>query len=184
MSADSAPPGQAQVPHPERINLLLVSFLSLFVIGFGVWLVSAGSRYREQYAQTMEGWRVGSIRGVELTLVKDDKRNLACAADQTFEELHCGFRRDLLEAGAATPDNPHVLQPYNTVGNELMLGAGLWSSPDLKEPLPPSRFTVSCNYHIKGVMKSVSLRFSPTAFFRPAGKTVTVGTLTDCVLPR
>jgi hypothetical protein len=156
----------------------------LFVIGFAVWLVSAGRRYREQYAQAMEGWRVGSTRAVDLTLVKEDKRNLACASDQAIEGLHCGYRRDLREAGPLSPDNPQILQPYNTVGNELLLGAGLWTSPDLKEPLPHGRFTVSCNYRIKGVMKSASIRFAPTGAFGPAGKTVTVGTLTECLLPR
>jgi hypothetical protein len=184
MPPDSPPPGRATPPRPERCNALLLSFLSLFVIGFGVWVVSAGKRYREEYAQATEGWRVGSTRAVELTLVKDDKRNLACASDQAIEELHCGYRRDLQEAGPLSPDDPHILHPYNTVGNELLLGAGLWASSDLKEPLPQRRFTVSCNYHIKGVMKSASIRFAPTAAFAPTGKTVTVGTLTDCTLPQ
>jgi hypothetical protein len=171
-------------PRPERCNVLLLSFLSFFLIGFGVWVVSAGSRYREEYAQATQGWRVGSARVVDLTLVKDDKRNLACASDQVIAGLHCGYRSDSHEAGPLSADNPQILQPYNTVGNELLLGAGLWSSPDLKEPLPEARFTVICNYHIKGVMKSALIRFAPAASFAPLGRTVTVGTLTDCMIPR
>ena len=83
-----------------------------------------------------------------------------------------------------SPDNPQILQPYNTVGNELLLGASLWTSSDLKEPLPRGRFSVVCNYHIKGVVKSVAIRFNPDAPFDPVRKTVTVGTLTEWVLPR
>jgi hypothetical protein len=167
-----------------RCNVLLLSFLSLFLIGFGVWVVSAGGRYREEYAQATQGWRVGSIRSVDLTVVKDDRHNLACASDQVIEGLHCGFRSDLREAGPASSDNSQILQPLNTVGNELLLGAGLWNSSDFKNALPQARFTVICNYTIKGVMKSALIRFDPAASFNPVGKTVTVGTLTDCMIPR
>jgi hypothetical protein len=177
--------GQPETPAgPGRCNVLILSFLSFFLIGFGVWLASAGKRYREEYAQDLAGWRVGSTRSVEITLVKDDKRNLSCAADPVIAGLHCGYRHDLQEAGSPSSDDPLVLQPVNTTGNELLLGGGLWSSPDLKAPLPPDRFSVICNYQIKGFMRSASIRFDPTTAFFPTSKTVTVGTFTDCVLPR
>lgn len=83
-----------------------------------------------------------------------------------------------------SPDNPRMLQPVNTVERELLLGAGLWTSPDLKETLPPGRFTVVCNFEVKGVVKSVSLRFARTVSFDPVGRTIAVGTLRDCMLPR
>lgn len=57
---------------PGRCNVLLVSFLSFVLIVFGLWVVSAGKRYREEYSEGSEGWRVGSSRVVELTLVKED----------------------------------------------------------------------------------------------------------------
>jgi hypothetical protein len=171
-------------PRPERCNVLILSFLSLGLIGFGVWLVSAGNSYREKYAQAKEGWHVGVTRMVELTLVSDDKRNLACASDQVIAGLRCGYRGDLREAGPLSPGDPQILQPYNTTTNDLLLGARLWSSSDLKEPLPQSRFTVVCNYHIEGVMKSASIRFDLKGPFGPLGAAVPVGALTDCVIPR
>jgi hypothetical protein len=175
--------GQPEAPlRPGRCNPLLISFLSFWLIGFGVWVVSAGKRYREEYAQGTEGWRVGSSPTVQLTLVREDKHNLACASDQVIAGLHCAYRRDLQEAGPGAPDNPQILQPYNTVGSELLLGAGLWTASDLKKPLPATRFTVLCSYHIEGVAKSSLIRFDPAGPFVPAGKTVTVGTLTDCTL--
>jgi hypothetical protein len=181
---ERVPDSSGAQPYTERCNVLLLSVVSLFLIGFGVWLVSGTERYREEYAQATEGWRVGSTRVVELTLVKDDKQNLGCASDQVIAGLRCGHRRGKSDAVSAEGADPQVLQPYNTVANELLLGAGLWSSPDLKGALPSSRFSVICNYTIKGVVKSVSIRFNPTAAFAPVGKTVAAGTLSECVLPR
>jgi hypothetical protein len=183
-SGEALPERSAAQPYTERHNAVLLSIVSLFLIGFGVWLVSGTQRYREEYAQSMEGWRVGTTRMVELTLVKDDKQNLGCASDQVIAGLRCGHRRGKSDAVSAEGADPQLLQPYNTVANELLLGAGLWSSPDLKGALPSSRFSVICNYTIKGVVKTVSIRFNPTAAFAPVGKTVTAGTLSECVLPR
>ncbi|MBN1611641.1 MAG: hypothetical protein JW940_33710 [Polyangiaceae bacterium] len=167
-----------------RCNVLTLSLLSFFAIGFGCWLIYARSSYLEQYAQVTTSWHVGVPRMVELTLVKDDKAGLACASDQVIEGLHCGHRADLRPADPSSPDHAQVLQPYNTVKNELLLGSGLWGWPDLKQNLPPTRFSVVCTYLPLGVVKSVSVRFGPTARFNPVGNTVTAGTLTNCVLPR
>ncbi len=191
MSSDatsgSPPPGDVDGPlRPSRCNGLLLSFLSFWLIVFGVWVLSAGKGYREEYAQGQgtEGWSVGSTQSVELTLVREDKRNLACASDQVTAGLHCAFRRDASVAGSSGPDDPQILQPYNTVGNELLLGAGLWTSSEMKRPLPAARFTAACNYHLEGVAKSAAIRFDAAAPFIPAGKRVTVGTLSDCALTR
>lgn len=182
-AAETAPVTAASAPPASslRLNALIFSFLTLWLIVAGVWLVSAGTRYREEYSQSQEGWRIGSTRSVELTVVPEDKTRLGCASDQVIQGLRCGYRRGGADAGAFSPQ---VLQPLNTVGNELLLGAGLWFSPDLKGKLPPHRFTVVCNYNIKGVMKSAAIRFEPAAAFSPVGRTVTLGTLTDCVIPR
>lgn len=179
----SAGPTQADAPASPRCNALILSFLSFVLIVFGVWLFSAGRKYRAEYAHSMEGWRVGSTRVVELTLIRQDKQNLACAADHEVEGLQCGYRSDS-QPVATSADDPRILNPWNTVGNELLLGAGLWNSPGLQGPLPDTRFSVICNYAIKGVMRSALVRFDPAAGFSPIGRPVTVGTLTNCVLPR
>ncbi len=54
----------------------------------------------------------------------------------------------------------------------------------MRGPLPAERFTVVCNYDIVGVIKSVSLRFSPNDKFDPAKQSLPVGILTDCVIPQ
>lgn len=166
-----------------RLNPLVLSLASFCVILFGLWLLVGGKHYRQEYAQSTQGWRVGSTRSVELTLVRTDRDNLACASDATVAGLHCAFRSNFTVAGGSA-DDPQVLQPYNTTGDELLLGAGLWTSPDLRGPLPETRFTVVCAYHIAGVVRSAAIRFNSAAPFLSVGKTVTVGSLTGCVLPR
>jgi hypothetical protein len=162
---------------------LLWSFLWLVAITFGVWVVTAGAHYRVEYSQSVEGFRLGGTRMVEVTLVASDKQGLACAMDKVVEGLRCGYRADSSAAGPVSPDDAAMLQPYYTAGGELLLGAGLWVSPGAKEPLPGGRFAVVCNFHVVGVTKSAAIRFAPDAAFGATGKLVPVGTLTECVLP-
>lgn len=175
---------RAEPPESVRLNVLVFSLASFCVIAFGLWLVSAGKTYRAEYAEATEGWRVGTTRAVEITLIKDDKKRLGCASDQTVAGLHCAYRRSGREANPGVSEGAQILQPYNTVGNELLLGAGLWRSPDFKDGLPDQRFTAVCNFNIKGLMKSASIRFDPNHAFSPLGKVATIGSLTDCVVSR
>ena len=168
----------------RRCNELLLSFLAFVLIAFGVWVVSGGKRYREEYAASTQGWRVGSTRVVELTVIREDRTNLACASEHTVAGLRCEYDHKQEPIASLSVDKPELLQPYATVGGELLLGAGLWTTPEMKQTLPPARFSVVCNYNIKGVLKSARIRFGPNASFHPMGRTVTVGTLTDCLLPR
>ncbi len=161
----------------------MTSFVWLFAIGFGVWLVTAGKHYREQYTQYVDGFRLGSTRMVELTLVASDQQGLGCASDTVVEGLHCSHHADSREAGPLTPVDPQLLQPYYTTSKELLLGAGLWLTPAMKPPLPGGRFTVVCNYHVVGVTKAVAIRFAPTSAFGQVGGLVPMGTLSDCVFP-
>jgi hypothetical protein len=169
---------------PLPRNVLLYTVFSLLCIGIALWLVLAWSGYKEKYTQQTEGWRLGSTRLVEVTLIREDKKNLACASDKTFGDVHCGYRRDGTPFGTLPEEDPHILQPFNTVKNELFLSAGLWQAPVLRGELPKERFSIVCNYHILGVLKAVALRWSPTGSFNPVDQSVAVGTLSDCTIPQ
>ena len=171
-------PDSSEARPSQRCNLLILSLASFCLICFGVWLVHAGKRYRDDHAPAAQGWRVGSAKPVEITLVREDRQTLACASSQVVAGLRCGGARD----GHEDQPGPDILQPYNTVGNEIFLGAGLWSS--LRDPLPTDRFTVVCSYNVKGFIKSAAIRFGAAGSFNPLGKTTPVGTLTDCTIPR
>jgi hypothetical protein len=169
---------------PLPRNVLLYTVFSLLCIGIGLWLVLAWSGYKEKYTQQTEGWRLGSTRMLEITLIREDKKNLACASDKSFGDIHCGYHRDGTHNGPLPENDPHVLQPFNTVKNELFLAAGLWQAPVLQGELPKERFSVVCNYNILGVLKAVALRWSPTGSFNPVDQSVAVGTLTNCTIPQ
>ena len=167
-----------------EFNVLCYTLLSLFIVSFGVWVIFAWTGYGNRYAPHADGWYKGGTRSIEVTLVREDIRNLDCASDVVLEDLHCGYRANQQPFDAsATPDRL-LLRPYNTVENVLFLGVGLWSSPGLSGSLPKERFTVVCNFHMVGTVKSVSLRWSPTGSFDPVKSPVPVGALADCVIPQ
>jgi len=159
--------------------------LALFVIGLGVWLLLARSAHQHvEYSASGTVWHRGARNFVEITLIREDRSNLACAADAAIGGVHCGFGADRqphrLNAGS---DDPQVLRPYSTVNNDLLLGAGLWDSPAMRGPLPAQRFTVVCDYDILGALRTVALRWSPSGKFAPADRSFPVGMLRDCSIP-
>jgi hypothetical protein len=182
--ADAGPAAPPDEREPLPHNVLLYTVFGLLCIGVALWLILAWSGYKEKYSQQTEGWHLGSTKMLEITLIRDDKKNLACASDRTFGEIRCGFSRIGNPFGPKPEEDPHILQPFNTVKNELFLAAGLWQAPVLKEPLPADRFTVVCNYYVVGVLKAVALRWSPTGSFNPVEQSVAVGSLSDCVIPQ
>jgi len=163
--------------------VLLGATSSLLAIGFVLWLAFSWSGYAERNAAANEGWHMGETRLLEITVVPEDRNALACASDKTVGGLYCAYAANGRPHGVES-DHRDVLSPFNTIKNELFLGAGLWESPALSGPLPPGRFSVACNYHVTSVLKSVSLRWAPNAAFAPVDRSVTVGRLTDCVIPQ
>ncbi len=182
--ASATPSAIAAAHSPREYDVLMKTVFSLFAISVVVGLVFAWTGYANRYAQVTEGWHLGQTKLVEVTVVKEDKGRLACASDVISDGVHCGFRANGQPFEASTQDDSHVLSPYNTVKNELFLAAGLWTSPALLGPLPTERFTVACNYKVLGVLKSVGLRWQANSSFDPVKQSVTVGSLTDCVIPK
>jgi len=152
---------------------LLTTALLLF-LGFSV------SGYRATYPAS-DSFLAGTIQLVEITLVRDDAQNLACASNITSGGLRCAF--DSAERPAPALDERHTLRPYSSIKGELLLAAGLWSSLPARKDLPTSRFTVVCNFHVTSVLKSASLRWAPHAKFEPLERSVSFGFVSDCVIP-
>jgi hypothetical protein len=173
LAQSSAPAGEVLVPW--LLCALVGLGLALFV-GYSV------SGYSARYAQSGTTFVVGSARLVELTVIREDRENLACASDVETSELRCGYRQD--HALRTPVDESNRLRPYNTIGSELLLGAGLWDSKGLPATLPERRFTVTCNYHVTSVLKSAALRWAVGGKFEPLTQSIPVGTLKDCVIPR
>lgn len=174
-------------PEPPRRSLssvLLPTLVTFYSIGIALWLIFAWSGYDTKYSQTTDSWKLNSTKMIEITLIAEDKGNLACASDANVQGLHCGYNAHNQKVSGEVDSDPQILQPYNTVANELFLGAGLWTSQTLKGQLPGQRFTVMCNYKVLGAAKNVALRWAPKAAFDPLKNSVAVGTLSDCVIPQ
>ena len=169
---------------PNEVDVSLRVLLALLVIGFGVWVVLSWLKYDKSAAQTEEGWHKGSRQLIEVTLVREDANKLSCASNFSVEGLNCGYLANSQARVPPPPDDAHLLRPYCNVKNDVLLAAGLWDSPALRGSLPTERFTVMCNYDIVGVLKSVSLRWSPNDKFEPAKQGLPVGILKDCVIPQ
>jgi hypothetical protein len=137
------------------------------------------SGYARSY--TPGGWHKGGSQLVELTLIRQDKQNLSCASNVIIDGLHCAFHSN--QQRFDSRGGREILSPYTTVKGELLLGAGLWTAPALQISLPSTRFTVVCNYQVRGVMRSGALRWTPTGRFDPLKQGVAVGALTDCAIP-
>ncbi len=176
--AAASPP----VAHRE-LSALTTPLLALFAIVFFAWLLFAIAGYRERYAQAPDYFARGTTRTVELTLVAADETNLACASDLNVDGLSCEFRKNHQPFGAGKPDEALRLRPYNTVDNVLILGAGLWSSPRLKRPLPQRRFTVVCEFKMLQAVRTAQIRFSPKGNFSNLKHSVPTGTLSNCEIP-
>jgi hypothetical protein len=143
------------------------------------------SGYGRRYAQMAKPWSKGGTHLVEITVTKEDINNLFCASDVVLEGgVRCTYNANRQKPTPPVSDDRLTLRPYSTVNHDLLLGAGLWSAPDLRSNMPEQRFTIACNFHITGIMKSVATRWSPNGNFDPAKESIPAGTLTDCAFPR
>lgn len=172
---------QAGSPRVTQLTVFLAIACSLLATATLLFLAFSRSRYRATYAAVDSGFLVGEARLVELTLVRADMRNLACASDVAIGSLRCGF--DGSQRPVSALPEKERLRPYNTVRNELLLVAGLWSVLAAPEALPKARFTVVCEYHVTGVLKSAALRWEPAGRFAPLDRSVPVGFVTQCQIP-
>ena len=106
-------------------------------------------------------WKVGESPDLELTLVADDKKNLACATPDEIGGAHCAFEDKAKPwSKGDSADDKKLLKPYTTVDHVQILAAGVWSDPALAGALPTTRFSVKCKYKVEGKMKAASIRWA------------------------
>ena len=170
-------------PFPREFQSFLNALAALLAIGAGVWVIFAWSGYADRYARATECWHRGGRNFIEVTLVREDAVNLACAADASIDGLHCAFGSDQRPHPSPAADDAHLLRPYNTVNGQLFLGAGLWSSARMKPLLPSGRFTLWCDFEVAGALRTARIRWAADASFGPADKGLAVGTLRNCAIP-
>ncbi|MEP7053301.1 MAG: hypothetical protein ABJB12_23260 [Pseudomonadota bacterium] len=178
-------PGAPSTAPPELHSAPLLSWAlcGLLAIVFSLWLAFSWSGYAGQYAQAGGAWRMGGTQPIEITLIRDDAHNLACASDVNVNGLHCAFKQDGQPRDSNPADLNQILRPYCSAKGEILVAAGLWNSPSLPSALPAGRFTVVCNFRVTSVLKSAQARWSEIGKFEPLKQSVPMGVLSDCSIP-
>ena len=92
---------------PES-GVLLQGAAALICIGFVLWLAFSWTNYDEKYAQATQGWRLGGKHLVELTVVREDRTNLACASDALVGDVRCAFGESEQPPAQAGGDAQHL----------------------------------------------------------------------------
>ena len=108
-------------------------------------------------------WNVGQTVDVEITLVANDVKELACASTEEVGGKHCGFEGagKAWSKGGDPSDEKQVLRPYTTTDRQQFLAAGLWSQDALsKAKLPATRFSVKCKYTVEKKVSKPNIRWS------------------------
>lgn len=156
-----------------------VAFLALLMF---VWFTYRFVAFRHLARVPFEGMQVGNVNFVEISLIREDVQNLACASNVEVDGLRCGFKDQ------GTPHEGlseiQTIRQYNTIKNELFLAAGLWAQPVMQGALPTERFSVVCEFHSVGALKNPKLRWNPNEAFKSIDRTLVVGKLNKCVIPQ
>lgn len=127
-------------------------------------------------------WKTGDTADLELTLVADDKKNLACGAADEIAGAHCAFEAQAKPwSKGDSADDKKLLKPYTTVDHVQILAAGLWSDPAMAGTLPATRFSVKCKYKVEGKMKAASIRWASDGPWYDS-KDLYAGSISSCKL--
>jgi hypothetical protein len=165
-------PGAARAkkaPPPQGGSLgKSVLLFFVIVIGLGAGFAILG---REPTAeQAKPKWTVGQTVDVEVTLVRSDRQDLACAAADEVGGKHCAFEaaNKAWSKGGDPNDDKVTLKPYTTTDRMQFVAAGLWSDPGLSpDKLPATRFSAKCKLKVEGTMKNVGVRWEQTGQWYP-----------------
>ena len=142
----------------------------------GVWLTKTFGP-KPDFTDTTK-WTAGTKTKLKLTLITADANRLACAHEQAFGEIHCGYKSEKerwpRDPSAPLDDNnANVIQPYRTSpDNKFVMVSGVWAQPKVAWRLhrePPqgtplkqlSRFVVRCDVTFLGRLDNVKTRWAP-----------------------
>lgn len=140
-------------------------------------------------------WQVGQTANIHLTVVTSDYGDLACADERSFDGNHCEFRNERerfpQQDGAPVDDNKkHILQPYRTTDQNLILTAGLWAQPEVAmrvhdEPAAGAarsklaRFVAACSVKFVEEWEGPKIRWNSSESWSNQGKAM-VTELQEC----
>jgi hypothetical protein len=152
----------ASRPRPKPVARGIALFV-LIGIPAALLLFSRQDRGKGGGLPASTRWAVGSEQEINITLVAQDKTNLACASPEELDGKHCEFEaKDKKWSKGGSAEDTALLKPYRLAGsNDPALIAGLWSDPALKGNLPPNRFSARCKFKVLGKLKKPAVRWFP-----------------------
>jgi hypothetical protein len=174
--------GRARVPAAPSGSLgKSVALFFVIVIGLGAGFAILGREPPQEVSKPK--WKVGEMADVEVTLVRSDRQDLACASAEEVAGKHCAFEAQNKPFGKGDPnDDKTILKPYTTMDRVQFTAAGLWVDPGMApDKLPATRFSVKCKYKVEGSLKNVAVRWEQTGQWYPQNDWY-AGTISDCKL--
>jgi hypothetical protein len=155
--------------------ILFVLIIGGLAVGFAML-----GREEQQAPPTMK-WKVGETTDVEITLVKNDRNELACAAADEIGGKHCAFESNTKPwSKGDLNDDKKLLKPYTTTDRAQFVAAGVWSEPALAaDKIPASRFSLKCKFKVEGKLKNMSVRWEQTGQWYPNNEWF-AGAVSDC----
>jgi hypothetical protein len=171
---------RAKTPPPKGGSLGKSMLLFVIIVGG----LAAGFAILGREEQTMPSrpkWTSGQSVDVEITLVKNDKQDLACSSPDEINSKHCAFEANSKPwSKGDNTDDKKVLRPYTTTEHLQFAAAGIWSDPALApDKLPATRFSVKCKYKVEGTLKSLGVRWEQTGQWFPNNEWF-AGSVSDC----
>lgn len=128
-------------------------------------------------------WKEGEKVAVEITLVAEDIKKLACWSPEELKGRHCAFEAPTKGWAKGDADDANLLRPYTTTDGAQFLAAGVWSQPALTSgKLPSSRFAIKCSYTVEGKLKRPGIRWSPEGAWLDRTDDWYAGLVSDCTL--
>jgi hypothetical protein len=123
----------------------------VIVAGLGAGFAILG---REPEQAPRPRWKVGETVDVDVTLVKEDRQDLACSSADAVAGKHCGFEAANKPWSKGASADATLLRPYATVDHANFAAAGMWDNPTLAaDKIPSARFVMKCKFKVEGMIK-------------------------------
>jgi len=177
-------PAQAAPLRPKGGSLTKSVLLFIVVVGgLAAGFALLGREQGGGGRAANASWKTGQTVDVEITLVKQDREELMCAAPQEINGRRCAQERSNKPWGTPSgADDKKLLKPYTTTNGAELLAAGLWSDPALTTNLPPTRFSVKCKFTVEGIIKAPSIRWASDRPFYDSPSDWPAGAVTACTV--
>jgi hypothetical protein len=153
----SAPPPRGGASLTKNM-VLFVAIIGALAVGFAY----LGRETAPGAPPPAPKWATGQSVDVEITVVPNDVKELACASADEIGGKHCQFEgQNKPWTKSPSTDDKQILKPYTTTDRMQFVAAGLWSEDALSaSKMPKTRFSVKCKYKVEGKIKAPAVRWA------------------------